>query len=154
MNQRVGKRKRQRQPAGSAPEAKRFEDIALIGINDRAAQASLGLVFAGQTTAEAVTATLDDVGHLARCMLFIGNEMAREGVELPDINLPVAPSEPLECTQIGLVRLAENGLAVLRLRFGAVEVPVRVSTTEIRQALSLLDSASQGGLAPPVATTQ
>lgn len=124
---------------------RQWTDIEILAVEAGGSIAELGLISNGQGSR--MWATVDDIGHFARKLLSTGLQLESAGASLPDATLARHAPMPVQCTEVLVGTLDQKAdEALLTLRFGAIELPVLLNSSDIRQALALLDTAMQGGV--------
>lgn len=125
--------------------------IKLLNIEPGGLHAELGLGISGGAGVR-VRVAADVINDMAVELLASGANLAEAGAPAGALTVQ-SVRKVLGCTRLA-VSTGPNGEAVLMLAFGAHVLCANVTTSEVRQALDLLNTAAAGGLMPPPKATQ
>lgn len=130
-----------------------LDHIRVLTISADGATVDLGLGFAGTDQGAAVTMRAETLSATAFALLHAGHQVARNApTRVPPLDLGLR-TNLLPCDRMAVTSSAD-GVACLVLRFGATELAVEVSTTELRTALAVLEAQALGGIVPPTPRLQ
>lgn len=128
---------------------RQIDHIRVLGVATGGMTAELGIGFSGTNQGATVIAATDSMNEMAIDFLASGHDSLQNGKPLAAIGQTI-PATILGCTELAIASAqGDESTVCLIMRFGAAEIAVRFDASDIRQALSLLDTAAQGGLIQP-----
>jgi hypothetical protein len=122
--------------------------VEMLSIDDGGAAARVGIQFvdeSGSKRGALVNAAPGDLAHIARTLLFSGEDFHNAGAALEGSgsDMPL----PIYCNQM-VVHSTGPTDTVLLLRFGCMQLPVKLNTQDVRRALGVFDIGASAGLMP------